>query len=224
LVKACIGCRDDNIKERRGQPKLLSLTRRDTASSLAVFNRLSYISQGEIDMSVAKRAADQGVALVDPPKNRVPKKPNKAKATSTAETPKADPSPAKAKESKPKDPVDPMTKPLTSKAMKMLALLAIKETASRKTIISETKLTSADFSAYMGATQNAKYKHWDEVAKNPNDSSCLHVSLIGRGFVTYKEGVQTEDQGKQVMFTITTEGLKHFDEATKDNLKAEDLK
>lgn len=170
-------------------------------------------------MSVAKRAAEEGVALVDPPKNRVPKKPRKAKAS-----PKADPSPAKAKESKPKDPVDPMSKPLTSKAMKMLSLLAIKETASRKTIISETKLTSADFSAYMGATQNAKYKHWDEVAKNPNDSSCLHVSLIGRGFVTYKEGVQTEDQGKQVMFTITTEGLKHFDEATKGNLKAKDLK
>lgn len=175
-------------------------------------------------MSVAKRAADEGVALVDPPKNRVPKKPRKAKASPKAETPKADPSPAKAKESEPKAPVDPMTKPLTPKAMKMLALLAIKETASRKTIIAETKLTSADFSAYMGATQNAKYKHWDEVAKNPNDSSCLHVSLIGRGLVEYKEGVQTEDQGKQVMFTITTEGLKHFDEATKGQTQAKDVK
>ena len=175
-------------------------------------------------MSVAKRAADQGVALADPPKNRVPKKPNKAKAKPAAETPKADPSPAKAKESKLKAPVDPMTKPLTSKAAKMLTFLAVRGTASRKTIIADTKLTSADFSAYMGATQNAKYKHWDEVAKNPNDSSCLHVSLIGRGFVEYKEGVQTEDQGKQVMFTITTEGLKHFEELTKGHLQAKDLK
>lgn len=173
-------------------------------------------------MSVAKKAAEQGVTLVDPPKNRVPKKP-RAK-TPKAKTPKADPSPAKAKESKPKAPVDPMTKPLTSKALKILSLLGSRETASRKTIIAKTKLTSADFSAYMGATQNAKYKHWDEVAKNPNDSSCLHVSLIGRGFVEYKEGVQTESQGKQVMFTITTQGLKHLDELTKGHIQAEGLK
>lgn len=170
-------------------------------------------------MSIAKRAAEEGIALQDPPK-KSPKvtrtKATKPKAKAEPKPkpepkPEAKPTPAKADKPKP----DPKTRPLTDKALKLLQ--AVKDNngpITRKTLLAVTKATSADLSSYMGATQNAKYKHWDSVAMDPKES-WSHISLLGREFCTYKEGVQTEDQGKQVTFDITKAGIDYLNSKEK---------
>lgn len=143
------------------------------------------------------------------PKSKAKAKTVVAKPVDKEGDPKSETPTPEPKVKEPKPAIKAEDRPLTLKARTFLKLLEKHPKGlSRKSILEMSNLKSDAVSSYMGSTQKEKYKHWDTVAKDMKIKSWNHISLIGRGYVTYKEGVQTESQGKQTMFTITELGLE----------------
>ena len=141
-------------------------------------------------------------------------------SNSAVATPKAAPkTKAEApKKSQPKKPVEAKDRPLTAKALKLLVALSEAKdgTLGKKELETVTNLTSADTSSFMGSIAPGKrygkeweekptHAYWDHIAASPNRPDWNHISLLGRGFVTFKK-----EKGSRAVFTITTEGRAYL--------------
>tara|TARA_Y100000361_G_scaffold36089_1_gene30591 strand:+ start:43075 stop:43656 length:582 start_codon:yes stop_codon:yes gene_type:complete len=162
-------------------------------------------SRKEHIMSVAKSLVAEAPVKTAAPRAKAPKPTPKAKAKTAVPTPEPK---AEAPKKEPKPEIKAEDRPLTLKARTFLKLLEKHPKGlTRKSLLEMSGFKSDAMSSYMGSTQGDKYKKWDAVARDPKNKSWNHISLLGRGYVTFKAGVQTPDQGKQTVFTITKSGL-----------------
>ena len=156
-------------------------------------------------MSLAKSLVAEAPAKTAAPRAKAPKPTPKAKAKTAVPTPEPK---AEAPKKEPKPEIKAEDRPLTLKARTFLKLLEKHPKGlTRKSLLEMSGFKSDAMSSYMGSTQGDKYKKWDAVARDPKNKSWNHISLLGRDYVTFKAGVQTSDQGKQTVFTITKAGL-----------------
>lgn len=133
----------------------------------------------------------------------------KSNTSAAANSTVAPAAPAKtATAAKPKTAEAPKMRALSAKARAILASLVTHGALSRSQIVEKTeavRISGPDTTSYLGSLNEETRNKWDRVAMNPDDKSWNHVSLIGRGLVSYKKA--TVGGKNQTVFEATKEGV-----------------